>query len=69
LIFSAALKANAVSLNLSRNHPSGNIKPSLADEQLTSKIKEAGKYLDIKVLDHVIVTSENYYSFVEEGLL
>jgi len=69
LIFSAALKANAVSLILSHNHPSGSIKPSLSDEQLTSKIKEAGKYLDIKVLDHVIVTSESYYSFAEEGLL
>jgi DNA repair protein RadC len=69
LIFSAALKANAVSLILSHNHPSGNIKPSLADERLTLKIKEAGKYLDIKLLDHVIITSEGYYSFAEEGLL
>jgi len=69
LIFSAALKANACGIILSHNHPSGNIKPSPADEQLTAKIKAAGKYLDINVLDHVIVTSENYYSFAEEGLL
>ncbi|HET7115643.1 MAG TPA: JAB domain-containing protein, partial [Hanamia sp.] len=44
-------------------------KPSRADEELTRKIKEAGMYLDIKVIDHVIVTSEGYYSFADEGLL
>jgi DNA repair protein RadC len=69
LIFSAALKANACGIILSHNHPSGSIKPSLADKQMTAKIKEAGKYLDINVLDHVIITSESYYSFAEEGLL
>ena len=69
LIFSAALKANACGIILSHNHPSGSLKPSVADEQLTAKIKEAGKYLEINVLDHVIVTSESYYSFAEEGLL
>ena len=69
LIFSAALKANACGIIISHNHPSGNIRPSRADEQLTSKIKEGGKYLDIKLLDHIIVTSEGYYSFAEQGLL
>ena len=69
LIFSAALKANACGIILSHNHPSGNIDPSQGDKQLTSKIREAGKYLDIKVLDHIIVTSEDFYSFAEEGLL
>ena len=68
-IFTAALKANACSLVLSHNHPSGNLKPSKQDEELTRKIKEAGSYLDIKVLDHIIVTSETYYSFADEGLL
>ena len=68
-IFTAALKANACGLVLSHNHPSGNLKPSRQDEQLTSKIKEAGSFLDIKVLDHLIVTSETYYSFADEGLL
>ena len=68
-IFTAALKANACGLVLSHNHPSGNLKPSRQDEQLTSKIKEAGSFLDIKVLDHIIVTSEAYYSFADEGLL
>lgn len=69
LVFIAALKANAVNLIISHNHPSGNLKPSKADEMLTMKIKEAGKLLDIQVLDHIIVTSEGYFSFADEGLL
>ena len=64
-----ALKANACCLILTHNHPSGNLKPSNADEALTKKISEAGKLLDIQVLDHVIVTSKGYYSFADEGLL
>jgi DNA repair protein RadC len=69
LVFMAALKANACCLILSHNHPSGNLKPSHADEALTRKIYEAGKFLDIQVLDHVIVTSEGYFSFADEGLI
>lgn len=69
LIYSAALKINAVSLILSHNHPSGHLKPSRQDEELTQKIKCAGAFLDIKVLDHLIVSSEGYYSFADEGLL
>lgn len=69
LIFVAALKANACSIIFSHNHPSGNLKPSQADEQLTQKIKQAGQLLDIKLLDHIIVTSEGYYSFADEGLI
>ena len=69
LVFMAALKANACCLIISHNHPSGNLKPSQADEALTRKISEAGKLLDIQVIDHVIVTSEGYYSFADEGLL
>jgi DNA repair protein RadC len=69
LVMTAALKANAVAIILSHNHPSGNLKPSRADLELTAKIKEAGKYLDIQVLDHVIITSEGYYSFADEGVL
>lgn len=68
-IFTAALKANACGLVLAHNHPSGTLKPSRQDEQLTSKMKEAGSFLDIKILDHLIVTSESYYSFADEGLL
>ena len=69
LIYAAALKVNAVSLVLCHNHPSGNLKPSRADELLTEKIKGAGAFLDIKVLDHLVVSSEGYYSFADEGLL
>ena len=69
IILAAAIKANAVSLILAHNHPSGNLKPSRADEELTTKIKQAAVYLDMKLLDHVIITAENYYSFANEGLL
>lgn len=69
LIYTAALKVNAVLMVLSHNHPSGALKLSHADEQLTQKIKGAGAFLDIKVLDHLILSSEGYYSFADEGLL
>jgi DNA repair protein RadC len=69
LIFAMALKLAASCIILSHSHPSGNIKPSRADEELTSKIKEAGRFLDIKVLDHIIITREQYFSFTDEGLL
>lgn len=69
IVLSVALKASAVSIIISHNHPSGNTKPSDADLQLTRKIKESGKVMDINLLDHVIVTKDNYYSFADEGLL
>jgi len=69
LILAAALKSLAVSIILSHNHPSGNLKPSKADEELTQKIKAAAAYHDIRVIDHIIITSEGYYSFADEGLL
>jgi DNA repair protein RadC len=69
LILAAAVKCCAVSMILSHNHPSGNLQPSRADEELTIKIKEAAKWLDIKVLDHIIITVEGYYSFADEGLM
>ena len=69
LILAAAIKSLSVSVVLSHSHPSGSLKPSKADEELTLKIKEAARYHDIRVLDHIIVTSEGYYSFADEGLL
>jgi DNA repair protein RadC len=69
LIFVAALKACASSIVLCHNHPSGNLKPSAADLQLTKKMKAGGELLDIAVLDHIIITSESYYSLADEGLL
>jgi DNA repair protein RadC len=69
LIFVAALKAGATGLILSHNHPSGNLTPSHADIELTRKIKQGGQLLEIQLLDHIIITSEGYYSFADEGLL
>lgn len=69
IILRTALEKEAVSLILCHNHPSGSLKPSRADEELTQKIKEAAKYLDIKVLDHLIVSDDGYYSFADEGIL
>ena len=69
VIFVAALKSCSSSIILAHNHPSGNLKPSEADLQLTRKIKEAGKLLDIQVLDHLIISSEGYLSFADEGIL
>lgn len=64
-----ALELGATSLILAHNHPSGNLNPSEADKQLTNKLKIAGESLDIKVLDHVIVTEKSYFSFADEGLM
>ena len=67
VIFQIALKSNASSIILAYNHTSGNIQPSEADIKLTKKLKEAGQYLDLPVLDHLIITSETYYSMADEG--
>jgi len=64
-----ALELGATSLILAHNHPSGNLNPSEADKQLTNKLKIAGESLDIKVLDHLIVTEKSYFSFADEGLM
>lgn len=69
VILKKALEHNAVSLVLCHNHPSGNLKPSRADEQLTRKIKEAALLLDMNVLDHIIVSDEGYFSFADEGMI
>jgi DNA repair protein RadC len=69
LIFKAALEQKAVSIILSHNHPSGNNQPSAADIQLTKNISEAGKVLEITVLDHIIITQHGFYSFADEGLI
>lgn len=69
IIFSVALKCHASAIILAHNHPSGFSKPSEADKKLTKAIIEAGKLLDILVLDHIIITSKNYYSFADEGLI
>ncbi len=69
-IFKSAILRSAAAIILSHNHPSGNKEPSLADIELTRKMVEIGKYLDIRVVDHVIVTTDcGYYSFSDEGLI
>ena len=69
VILRKALEEDAVSIILCHNHPSGSLKPSKADQQLTIKIKEAARFLDIAVVDHIIVSEDGYYSFADEGLL
>jgi DNA repair protein RadC len=69
LIYAAALKAAASSIILAHNHPSGELRPSGADEDLTRKIAAGCNLLDIKVNDHLIITPEMYFSFANEGLL
>lgn len=69
LIFKIALENLASGVILVHNHPSGNIKPSEADIQLTKKLKEGGRFLDVPVLDHLIFTNNQYYSFADEGKL
>jgi DNA repair protein RadC len=68
LIFKLALENGATGLILCHNHPSGELKPSNADKQITKKIKTGGEILDVKVLDHIIITETKYYSFVDEGI-
>ena len=68
-VFSPALKLNAVHIILSHNHPSGDPSPSLDDIAITKRLIKAGKLLGIELLDHVIVSKENHYSFREKGLI
>ena len=69
VIFVSALKCNAASVILCHNHPSGNLKPSQADIELTKKLKSAGQFLDLPVLEHIILTKDAYFSFADEGLM
>ncbi len=69
LVLKKALELAAIGLILCHNHPSGNVKPSRADRNLTDKIKTAANTMDIKLLDHLIITEKAYFSFADEGLL
>lgn len=68
-IFKTALEQYAASMILCHNHPSGNTKPSESDIRLTQKLKKAGSFLDLPVIDHIIVGEDSYFSFADEGLL
>lgn len=69
IIFKSALENNAASIILAHNHPSGNSKPSAEDIKVTKRLVEAGKMMDIPVLDHLIITDKLFFSFADEGLL
>jgi DNA repair protein RadC len=68
IIFSLALQHQASNIFLIHNHPSGNLKPSHSDLSLTKRLADAGRLLDIKILDHIIITDKGYYSFADEGI-
>lgn len=67
MIFSGALLANAQTIILCHNHPSGNLKPSVQDDNLTRRLVEAGKLLDLRITDHIILSNSGYYSYNDEG--
>jgi len=69
LVFKPALEMGAVGMILSHNHPSGNIKPSMADKLMTAKLKKGAKALEINILDHIIVAQDRYFSFSDHGLI
>ena len=69
LALKIALEVGATGIILAHNHPSGTLKPSTADKQLTVKLSTASKSLDIKVLDHLIITEKAYFSFADENIL
>jgi len=69
LVFKKALENSATGIILCHNHPSGNVKPSASDISLTKKIKMGGEVLDIKVLDHLIITEKDYFSFADDNMM
>jgi DNA repair protein RadC len=69
IILQAALLSNSNGIIIAHNHPSGNLTPSEADKQITNTIKQACKFQDIALLDHLIITENGYYSFADDGLL
>lgn len=69
IVLRKAMECNATSIILCHNHPSGNLIPSQADKDITQKIRTAAAYIDVRLLDHIIVSDEGYYSFADEGLL
>lgn len=69
LLFKRAVELTSVGVIVCHNHPSGKLSPSNSDKQLTTKIKEAGNTLDIKLLDHLIITQKEYFSFADNGLI
>lgn len=69
VVFKKALECNATSIVLCHNHPSGNLRPSQSDLDLTQRMRKAGEQLEILVQDHLIVSEAGYYSFADEGII
>lgn len=69
IVLQTALLSGATSIILCHNHPTGNLEPSLSDKELTDKFKKACEVMDIQLMDHLILTEDSYYSFLDEGLL
>lgn len=69
LIFNYGLESKASGIILAHNHPSGNTTPSVADVHLTNSLKKFGEFIDVQILDHIIITGNNYFSFADEGRL
>ncbi|MGY3792590.1 RadC family protein [uncultured Aquimarina sp.] len=69
IVFRSALEFNATAIILTHNHPSGTLVPSESDKALTQKLKQAGMSLDIKLLDHLIITEKDYFSFADQAIL
>jgi DNA repair protein RadC len=69
IIFKTAVDELACGIVLVHNHPSGNLKPSQSDIELTEKLRKAGRLLEIQVHDHIIIAGQNYFSFADEGML
>jgi DNA repair protein RadC len=68
-VFYSAIKDKAAAIIIAHNHPSGQLFPSRADKQVTTRLKDAGKLIGIDIIDHIILTSDGFYSFQDEGLL
>lgn len=69
ILLQGALLTSSTAIILCHNHPSGTLKPSQADNQITQKVKKASEFMDIKLLDHLILTEKSYFSFADEGVL
>ncbi|MEK7253606.1 MAG: JAB domain-containing protein, partial [Bacteroidota bacterium] len=69
MVFRKALEGQAVSIVACHNHPSGSLRPSQADVDLTRKIKQAGEIIGIALLDHLIISERGYFSFADEGMI
>ena len=68
-VFAKAIEERACTIVMAHNHPSGSLKPSEEDKDVTARIKKAGDILGVKLLDHLIITEDSYYSFLEHGLM